>query len=58
MNINDIIQTVSQLNWLELLGAINGLLVALIAIFAFIPGDQPEKTLRGIANFVGRFSRK
>ena len=58
MNINNIIQTVGQLNWLELIGAINGLLVALIAIFALIPGDQPEKTLRAIANFIGRFSRK
>ena len=58
MNINDIIQTVSQLNWLEVLGAINALLVALIAIFALIPGDQPEKTLRAIAGFISRFSRK
>lgn len=58
MNINDIIQTISRLNWLEIIGALNGLILALIAIFALIPGEQPEKTLRAIAAFVGRFSRK
>lgn len=58
MNIHDIIQTVTQLNWLEILAAVNGLVVALIAIFALVPGEQPEKTLRAIAAFIGRFSRK
>jgi hypothetical protein len=58
MNINDIIQTVTRLNWLEVIAALNGLILALIAIFALIPGEQPEKTLRAIAAFVGRFSRK
>lgn len=58
MNIPDIIQTVSQLNWLELIGAVTALLVSLIAIFEFIPGEQPEKTLRAIVGFISRFSRK
>jgi hypothetical protein len=58
MNINDIIQLVSRLNWLELIAAANGLILALIAVFALIPGEQPEKTLRAIAAFIGRFSRK
>jgi hypothetical protein len=58
MNINDIIQTLTQLNWLEVIVALNGLIVALIAIFALVPGEQPEKTLRAIVAFIGRFSRK
>lgn len=58
MNINDIIQTIGQLNWLEIIGALNGLMLALIAIFALIPGEQPEKTLRAIVAFIAKFSRK
>lgn len=58
MEINNIIQVVSSLNWLEILGAINGLILALIAIFALIPGEQPEKALRSVANLLGKFSRK
>ena len=58
MNINDIIQSVSQLNWLEILAAVNGLILALIAVFALIPGEQPEKTLKAIAGIIAKFSRK
>lgn len=58
MNINDIIQTVTRLNWLEVIAALNGLILALIAIFALIPGEQPEKTLRAIVAFITKFSRK
>lgn len=58
MDINNIIQIVSQLNWLEILGAIYGLLLALIAVFTLIPGEQPEKALRAVAGIIGKFSRK
>jgi hypothetical protein len=58
MDIQNIIQIVSQLNWLEILGAINGLILALIAIFALIPGEQPEKTLKAVAGIIAKFSRK
>jgi hypothetical protein len=58
MDINSIIQVVSSLNWLEILGAAYGLILALIAIFALIPGEQPEKTLKAIANIIAKFSRK
>lgn len=58
MDINNIIQIVSQLNWLEILGAVTALLLALITIFEMIPGDQPEKTLRAVVNVIARFSRK
>ena len=58
MDIQNIIQIVSQLNWLEILGAINGLILALIAIFALIPGEQPEKALKAVAGIIAKFSRK
>lgn len=58
MDITNLIQIVSQLNWLEILGAVTALLVALIAIFELIPGEQPEKTLRGVVNILTKFSRK
>lgn len=61
MNIPDIlniVKSLQSLNWLEILGAANTIIVALIAIFALIPGDQPEKALRAVAAFIARFSRK
>lgn len=61
MNIPDILsiaKSLQSLNWLEILGAVNTIVVALITIFTLIPGDQPEKTLRAIAAFIERFSRK
>jgi hypothetical protein len=58
MDIINIIQTLKGLNWLELLGAVNTILAVLIIVFSLIPGDQPEKTLRAVANFIARFSRK
>lgn len=58
MDITNLIQVVSQLNWLEIIGAATGLLVALIAIFELIPGEQPEKALRSVVNILTKFSRK
>lgn len=58
MDITNLIQIVSQLNWLEILGAVTALLVALIAIFELIPGEQPEKALRKVVEILARFSRK
>jgi len=58
MDITNIIQVVSSLNWLEIMGAVSGLLAALIVIFELVPGDQPEKTLRSVVNFLAKFSRK
>jgi len=58
MEITNIIQVVSSLNWLEIMGAVSGLLAALIVIFELVPGDQPEKTLRSVVNFLAKFSRK
>jgi hypothetical protein len=42
----------------EMITALNGVVIALIGVFTLIKGDQPEKTLRKIANFLEKFSRK
>jgi len=42
----------------EIIGALDAILLALIALFILIPGDQPEKSIRKIADFIGKFSRK
>lgn len=42
----------------ELLGALTALLSAAIAIALLIPGDQPEKALKAIVDFIAKFSRK
>jgi hypothetical protein len=38
--------------------AVDAVLLALIALFLLIPGDQPEKALRAVADFVEKFSKK
>lgn len=58
MDITNLIQIISQLNWLEIIGAVSALLVALVAIFELIPGDQPEKALTTVVNILAKFSRK
>ena len=40
------------------LSAIIGLLSAVIGVCLLIPGDQPEKALQGIVDFLSKFSRK
>lgn len=40
------------------LGALTALCAALIAVFSLIPGEQPEKFLRGVLDVLTRFSRK
>lgn len=42
----------------ELLNAAVAVLVALIGLFMLIPGEQPEKFLQQVVNFVTRFSIK
>jgi len=43
---------------LEVVAALHAILAALIAFFMVIPGDQPEKALQGVVDFIARFSRK
>lgn len=40
------------------LSALVGVLSALIALFMLIPGEQPEKAMKGIVDFLAKFSRK
>jgi len=42
----------------NMLAALMGVLGALIAFFMLIPGEQPEKALQGIVDFLAKFSVK
>lgn len=37
---------------------VSGVLVALIALFAVIPGEQPEKALQKVVDLIQKLSRK
>lgn len=50
-----LIQNVDLFAWL---GAITALLGAVIAIAQLVPGEQPEKFLQGVVDFLSKFSRK
>jgi uncharacterized membrane protein len=45
-------------NWQSYLGALSAILVAAIAVASLIPGDEPEKTLQKIVDFLSKFSKK
>jgi len=38
--------------------ALNGVIVALIALFMLIPGEQPEKAMQKVVDFLAKISRK
>ena len=38
--------------------AILAVLTAIIALCMLIPGEQPEKALQGIVDFISKFSKK
>lgn len=42
----------------EYLGLVSAVLVALIALFMVIPGDQPEKALQSVLDIIKKFSKK
>lgn len=46
------------LNGPEMISAIVMLLSGAIAISMLIPGEQPEKALQAIVNFLSKFSKK
>lgn len=58
MNPVEIISELTKIDWLAVLGAVSAILGGLTVIFSFIPGDQPEKTFRVIADIISKFSRK
>jgi hypothetical protein len=43
---------------IPMLSALDAVLLALVAFFVLVPGDQPEAFLKGIADFIEKFSRK
>ena len=45
-------------NWQSVVGAVSSILVGVIAISLLIPGDQPEKALQGVVDFLKQFSKK
>jgi len=54
----DLLPLLLSTDWLSLLGAFTTVCTALVTFFALIPGDQPEKAIKGVANFLAKFSRK
>lgn len=42
----------------EIITAVVGVLTGVIGISMIIPGDQPEKFLKGIVDFISKFSAK
>ncbi len=42
----------------EYIALINAVLLALIAFFLLIPGEQPEKALKAVVDFIAKFSKK
>lgn len=45
-------------NYQAVIAAVVAIFGGLIAIFMMIPGDQPEKTLQKIVDFLAKFSKK
>lgn len=45
-------------NFDAIIASLTALVSAAIALALLIPGDQPEKALRSVADFLARFSRK
>lgn len=54
----EIITNLLSVDFFAWLGAITALLGAIIAIAQLIPGEQPEKALQAIVDFLSKFSRK
>lgn len=45
-------------NYQVCITALVGILSGIIAICMLIPGEQPEKALQGIVDFLSKFSKK
>lgn len=45
-------------NYQAIISAIVALLSGVIAVCLLIPGDQPEKFLQSVVDFLSKFSRK
>lgn len=45
-------------NYPAILSGVTAVLTGVIAISMIIPGEQPEKALQGIVDFLSKFSKK
>ena len=45
-------------NWQSYVGVLTACLAAAIAVASVIPGDEPERTLQKIVDFISQISRK
>ena len=57
-NMESLISLFASIDLFAWLGAITALLGAVIAIAQLIPGEEPERTLSRIVDFLAKFSRK
>ena len=55
---NQILAFIQSQDVFAWVGALVALLSAVIAIASLIPGDEPEKTLQKVVDFLSKFSRK
>jgi hypothetical protein len=55
---DSIISLITSQDWLAWLGAITALLGAVIAIAQLIPGEEPERSLQKVVDFLAKFSKK
>lgn len=46
------------LNWMELLGAATAIVGGVLVISLAIPGEQPDKALQSVLDFLKKFSKK
>lgn len=56
-------QVMSVVNWIianyqPVISGVIALLSGVIAICLLIPGEQPEKALQGVVDFLSKFSKK
>jgi len=38
--------------------SLDAVLLALVALFMLVPGEQPEKAIKSVADFLAKFSKK
>ena len=57
MDVNSLISNIVA-HWQEYLGVITAVLGAAIVVATVIPGDEPERTLQKIVDFISQISRK
>jgi len=57
MDVNSLVSNIAN-NWQQYLGVITAVLTAAIAVATVVPGDEPEKTLQKIVDFISQISRK